>query len=66
MGKHDSEVHHLLLKIVYLNWVSKIKLVVKSLNKQKCSKFGSKAKFRGSENVFFYFILDSFSASAKI
>ena len=24
MGKHGSEVHHLLLKIVYLNWVSKI------------------------------------------
>ena len=40
---------------------------MKSLNKQKCSKFGSKAKFRGSENVFFnLFFLDSFSASAKI
>ena len=26
MGKHDSEVHHLFLKIFYLNWFSKIKL----------------------------------------
>ena len=43
MGKHDSEVHH----------HHHLKYVVKSLNKQKCSKFGSKAKFRGSENVFF-------------
>ena len=76
MGKHDSEVHHLLLKIFYLNWVSKIKLDMgpnmilnmlwSLLINKNVANLGARQSLEVQRMFFFFFILDSFSASAKI
>ena len=61
---------HFLFKfeLVELNWMwVKISFniyVVKPLNEQKCSEFGSEAKFKGSKDFFFF--SDAFSTTAKI
>ena len=76
MGKHGSEVHHLLLKIVYLNWVSKIildmgpnmilKMLWSLLINKNVANLGARQSLEVQRMFFFAFFLDSFSASAKI